>query len=476
MLKAAAAAVAGAAGAAVLPACSQAGEATSSSVASSASSNASSSASSSASRTKVYTETDFKVFDELSLKTFRLSTTGKNVVMIMLDRALNWIVPYLFHEKPELKEQFAGFTYYRNTTSFGVFTNVGTPPLYGGYDYTPRKMNARSSELLVNKHNEALRVMPVLFNNHGFKVTVCDPVYAGYCWVSDCNIFDAYPNIKALNTLEETTESLNVQTIASDGVRAEGLRPAFMNSYLALRDLRHMTEITTDNVNTFLSMSNSTTHDVALLSEPDYVPAQSVDNSDYEQTCDYERTDGDAGVFKIDCADSSAHYQCNMAALLALGEWFDYLRARGAYDNTRIIVVSDHGASFDQRTALKLEDGVDSRARMLDVEFPQALLLVKDFGATEFSVSDEFMTNADVPALECAGLIDSPTNPFTGSAIDMSGKADGVDVYASQDYDVSKNNGTTFMRGGVWLHVRDDVHDKANWTILDDERAERDWS
>ena len=41
-----------------------------------------------------------------------LSRNGKNVVVIMLDRALGYIVPYLMDEKPELQEQFSGFTYY----------------------------------------------------------------------------------------------------------------------------------------------------------------------------------------------------------------------------------------------------------------------------------------------------------------------------------------------------------------------------
>lgn len=37
-----------------------------------------------------------------------------------------------------------------------------------------------------------------------------------------------------------------------------------------------------------------------------------------------------------------------MAAMLRLGEWFDYLREEGVYDNTRIILVSDHGYRLEQ--------------------------------------------------------------------------------------------------------------------------------
>ena len=50
------------------------------------------------------------------------------------------------------------------------------------------------------------------------------------------------------------------------------------------------------------------------------------------------------------------------------------------------------------------------------------MLLVKDFGATGFTTSDTFMTNADVPTLAMAGLIENPVNPFTGNPINSSFK------------------------------------------------------
>ena len=106
----------------------------------------------------------------------------------------------IFNEKPELKEQFAGFTFYDNTLSHGGTTNLGSPGLYGGYEYTPVEMNKRSAELLVDKHNEALKVMPVLFLEHGYDVTVCDPPYANYHWIPDLSIYDAYPEINVYLT------------------------------------------------------------------------------------------------------------------------------------------------------------------------------------------------------------------------------------------------------------------------------------
>ena len=137
---------------------------------------------------------------------FTLSKTGKNVVVFMLDRAIGPYVPYIMNEKPELMQKFDGFTYYENTISHGGYTNFGTPVLFGGYEYTPVEMNTRDSETLVSKQNEALKVMPVLFDQNGYKVTVCDAPYANYQWIPDLSIYDDYPNIEKYITENKFNE------------------------------------------------------------------------------------------------------------------------------------------------------------------------------------------------------------------------------------------------------------------------------
>ena len=129
-----------------------------------------------------------------------LSTEGNNVVILMLDRAMGTHVPYIFNEKPELLEKFDGFTYYPNTISYGPHTNFGTPALFGGYEYTPENMNARAEESLESKHNEALKVMPAIFGENKYEVTICDPTYAGYKWIPDLSIFDDHPEYHCYNT------------------------------------------------------------------------------------------------------------------------------------------------------------------------------------------------------------------------------------------------------------------------------------
>ena len=100
-----------------------------------------------------------------------------------------------------------------------------------------------------------------------------------------------------------------------------------------------------------------------------------------------------------------------------------------------------------------------------DVSYYFPLLMVKDFGATEFTVSDEFMTNADVPTLASQGLIENPVNPFTGKAINMNEKtAHDQFIILSDFYNVAKNNGNAFYPS-KWARVKDNLWDKSQWAF-----------
>ena len=109
-----------------------------------------------------------EVTPENAEKVIRLSRSGKNVVIFLLDRAIDGYIPYIFNEKPELAAQFSGFTYYPNTISFGQHTIFGAPAIYGGYEYTPDAMNKRNDVLMSQKVNESDLLMPLLFSNEGY--------------------------------------------------------------------------------------------------------------------------------------------------------------------------------------------------------------------------------------------------------------------------------------------------------------------
>ncbi|MBQ1342224.1 MAG: membrane protein insertase YidC [Erysipelotrichaceae bacterium] len=430
-------------------------------------------------------------------KYISLSKNGTNVVVIMMDRAIGPYAPYIFQELPEVARQFEGFTYYPNSVSFGTSTNFGTPGLYGGYEYIPQEMNKRDSEPLVKKHNEALKVMPVIFNENKYHVTVIDPPYAGYSNIPDLTIYNDYPEInkyylsgafnnsaadkeKVLNrnmfmyslykvfplvlqdlvydmgNYNNVASAWGVSQIIQDMYHAKGQTSAFMDAYNELTNMINITEIENTSDNNFLMFCNDTTHEPNLLQLPDYVPSKDIDNSMFAYSKGQYVYNGIE--MKMEDVQHVIHYQCNVASYKLLGQWFDYLRENGVWDNTRIILVSDHGRYLRQFDNLVSSDGNDYLHAL-------CLLMVKDFNSNEYSVDDTLMTNADVPALAFENLVENPQNPFTGKKIESINKNDGLEIFFSTEYNVNTNNGNRF-KPGPWFKVRDNVLDKNNWTYL----------
>ena len=440
-----------------------------------------------------------------------MTRTGKNVVVIMMDRMISGYIPYIMNERPELKEHFDGFTYYHNTVSLGHSTNNGAPSLFGGYDYSPANMNKRSDELLVDKHNEALKVLPTIFADNGWKVSVGDPPYANYEWLSDVSIYDDDDRINAYNMFgvmtkgnpvltelgEEyelrlnrnlfcyglmktapyllqplfysrgTYNDMNLYTNGSGNISALsdplhtqiGLDETYLGSRLVLESLDDIVSISDDQENCFFMFANNTTHDVTLLEEPSYSPAYVIDNTEYD-LANMDRFILDGREMHMDDYLSYAHYECSMSACIILGQWFDYLRANGLYDNTRIIIVADHGYSFNQFDDLLLPE------LGYDAEQLNPVLLVKDFDSTGFTVSDEFMTNADTPYLALKGIIDSPLNPFTGNPITKESDSGEQLIYISGSGNVLTNNGTRLEEADRrWFTVHDNIYDNRNWAL-----------
>jgi hypothetical protein len=417
---------------------------------------------------------------------YTFSKNGKNVLVILLDRGMSGYVPCIFDEKPELNESFSGFKYYPNCISFAGMTLFGVPGIYGGYEYTPLEMQKRDKETNVEKNNEALLMLPKLFSDNDFLVTVTDPPDANYQWVPDISIFDNYPGITANTILYDKKyvkywkNQYNYDSGISTGAllknnlirfsifkmlpplfreifysrgtyfvinkfkngKGNPLDPDTLGCYIGLDVLPEITVTDSGNRNTYTSLYNYITHQPAFFQSPDYQPFKPV-------------TDKGSGPF----ADEN-HYHVNMASFLLLGKWFDFLKKNNVYDNTRIIIVSDHGfPSFISK--------IPNNPELPDGSLLQswrALLLVKDFNQSgSLKTDNSFMTNADVPLLAVSGLIDNPVNPFTNVPL-KSKKDNGVTITTGYTWNLETRYDFKYPIGkNGWLHVHDDIFDPDNW-------------
>ena len=411
---------------------------------------------------------------------FNFTKTGQNVVIIMLDRATSAYLTPIFNDQPELYEMFDGFTYYENTLSFAPKTLTSSPAIHGGYEYTPVEMNNRSDVTLKEKHNEALLLIPrILTENADYNASLYDSSWGNYSYQADMSFTNDYDKINGyalyhrydafagknlgLEVLSESLERglkrnllwvslLRCTPIAIRPIvyyRGTYFNPEVVDTgsawgwFSALYALPYITDFTVAK-NSLMVMTNDMTHELlnndALLSilknplsYPEYV-----------------------------------HYKENTLALMALGKWFESLKENGVYDNTRIIIVSDHGiGSMWGQTFSYPEFDVDT-IQGFSKDYLHSLLLYKDFGDKgSLQIDSRFMTTADVPILALGGIVENPVNPFTGNLVDSSQKKDGVLVTTHVSLwapEHSKSEYIFTVPDDSWYHVKDNIFVDSNWT------------
>ena len=411
---------------------------------------------------------------------FHLSKTQENVFVIMLDRAVNGFLPYIFEESPDLFEKYDGFTYYPNTVSYADHTVIGAPPMYGGYDYTPYEMNKRPDEALVSKHNESITALAEAFHNEGFNVSLTDMSWANYSWISDLRIYNDKPYIDVHPTIRVYTDTWLKRhpEAASSTARSDLLKRNFIwfsflkvmplyfrdsiyndgfwwntnetlgnlqdvvNNYAALDFLPELTDSTSEKPS-FVFFVNELTHEPNYLQAPDYVPLSEVTNKG-------------SGIFAQD-----VHYHANIAALKRLGEFFEYLKENNLYDNTKIIITADHGAPLNDNIC----PDQDKANLPFRIEAYNPLLLVKDFNAHGSLQTDHtFMTNADTPALALKDINDQAINPFTGKKFNRPEDKEKVFIAFVNTWSPDAHSKNTFkINNDQWYSVHDDILNPDNW-------------
>ena len=361
---------------------------------------------------------------------FHLSKTGKNVIVLMQDRFFSPLIPKILENNPELRERLDGFTWYPNTVSFGKLTMIGTPGIFGGYDYTPFEINRRTDKTLQQKHNEAILTMPIVFNQNNWNVTVADLPYENYLEQPVTNMYKGYDFINRVTThgtysnIWYARNNMKKSPFMSEGIKRNFIWfsvlkvvPPFMRqiiyhkkywiSYSKFENnakfIDNYSEIdlfpelfdSSSEKNAFFLLDNEANHESILLQAPDYVPVENV-------------TDFGPG-------GKDETYSSMVGVLKRFADFMDFLKENNLYDNTKIVLVSDHGMNCDT--------GVfDNKTQNFPFykENMTASLLVKDFSNRGKLKEDyAFMTNADTPALALKGIDGKALNPFTKNPLDV---------------------------------------------------------
>lgn len=425
---------------------------------------------------------------------FHLSKTNKNVLVIMQDACESPFVTQSFKDYPELAEKFNGFTFYPNSVSFSHYTQVGIPGLLGGYDYTPYEINQRPEKTIQQKHNEAILTMPTLFSAEGFNISMNDVPYENYGEEPVKKIYENIPNIERhttkrvynkywyekngikpypvlSNLIKRNFQYLSLFKIVPPCFRAivfhrqywrtESTKindKFFDDSYSTLDLMTELTDFNSEKPN-FIYIGNETTHESRLLNPEDYTPFYTDENGN-KKYLSLEELKNKNIIGNKEFSTSNEYNTVN-AILRKWAEFFDYLKDNECYDNTRIIIVSDHGRGDNSKQFNHSDDINFSKETVL------ATLLVKDFNSNQnLKFNYTFMTNADTPYLAAEGIVSELKNPFTNSELKLSQnqKNELIKIAVAPMENMRSMNNTKFnIKDNEWFTVKDNIFDENNW-------------
>ncbi|MCZ2155245.1 MAG: hypothetical protein LC114_15305, partial [Bryobacterales bacterium] len=356
------------------------------------------------------------------------------VLILFLDRFMGSYVESILQDDPTLADRLSGFVWYPKTVSAGQNSIAGIHPMLGGYDYSPDAMNERRRSL-AELSVEAFSILPYNFAKKGYDVNVVNPRGLGFTINGDCSLikiehvrcshvplsiladeasaarFPMREMAKAGYTdLLILLASMRVAPYTvKEAVYKRGSWEQFLvhsagttfREWATLRALPRLTA-TSDSRPAYNIISNILTHEPYYMGE-DCRPRTERLRLDPSEV----RRRGFSSLFDLQ------HSIAARCALHLVADYIDFLRKAGVYDNTRIIVVSDHGivGPVLDRSERAVAGGTTAN------EFvrTRSVLLVKERNARgALRTSEDFLPNAEVPRIACEE-IGGCVNPYLGS-------------------------------------------------------------
>lgn len=414
-----------------------------------------------------------------------LSRSGPNVLIIFLDRFMGGYFEALTEADPTLKTRLSGFTWYPRTVAAGENSIAGVHPIFGGYDYVPRAMNARGKPLK-EVSAEAYNILPGNFARAGYAVHFVNPRGLGFTMEGDCSYLEGanvhcthVPVSIARDRAAEMGIPMSALSKSNYGdllVLLASMRAApyslkavlnqrgpwrpFMDhsagttfrQWAELEALPRLTRVTESgsHFNVFWSI---------LPHEPYFLGEDCQPRSTKLRLTDAEVSRrGHVSLFALQHAIAA---RCSLQLVVA---YFDWMKQVGIYDQTRIIVVSDHGivGPVEDRSSRAVAGGTTNNLFVRT----RSLLLVKPRGSSApLQVSEEFLPNAEVPRIACEE-IGGCTNPYLNDRPIKSEAHERPFVVSLVPWQFNRQKQNAFVILRELQLTGADPYDVKNWTEL----------
>ncbi|WP_446424606.1 YidC/Oxa1 family membrane protein insertase [Mailhella sp.] len=351
-------------------------------------------------------------------KHLRLSRTAPNILVIMLDSFTGDHIGTMMKEYPHLLTSYEGFTWHPDTLSAGECTHMSLPSMIAGTDIASYYLNhddgVSLEEKIGNKTDTFISELRSKNFSTTFAVSNTIPYIREKKYVSH-SIFKEYA-AKYQGESQGRAEYIPGIFAASYGlfeampwsIRKNIYRKGrwffsgnstfdrCVEHYSVLVHLSDMTAIDSGG-SSYTLFTNELTHLPWSISKDTLKPVTYDPFPDTIETL--EMRDGLV----------PEHYYAEMATIKLVGDFLDFLKQENAYDNTFIVLISDHCSGDSQPLSATFGNAAPARAKQTYPGRPNALMLVKDFhqrGALR--VDDAPLATSDLRAMTEAAVEGRP--------------------------------------------------------------------
>ncbi|MCL2793160.1 MAG: sulfatase-like hydrolase/transferase [Spirochaetaceae bacterium] len=337
------------------------------------------------------------------------SLDGKNIIFMIADMFNGNYFGRILNENEKYSEIFSGFTYYPDCLAISYITASSFPGIFRGHDYIPVRLN-NNGKTGIEEIREAASAFFSNIYNAGYQMTVTDPLYfsAAETWGASIEYSRRYINYwKMKRGYDDERESNRAAILFMLSIfnsapshwkyiiydnsawiilrRSALLRHLRNNaiSQLAYIDLLPVISSTNGSRNRFFYIHNELPHSPF-----------GIDSSGNPVRYEFPDNNNISNLNSPRAAYYSARKFINVMA-----NWLNWMKENNVYDNTMIMIFSDHGNSSNDNDIILPEELNNSRV-INDISRAQALMLVKGFGATgALRVSPARLSSADIPAI-----------------------------------------------------------------------------
>lgn len=354
-----------------------------------------------------YTNSSNETNSTVTISQNIFSKNKKNVIYIMSDMMNGNYFERYITENPEAKKELEGFIWYKDTLSIASATINSLPSMLAGPDYTPEEFNKQNrtykdyikegvldywkgiidSNYTVKNITEwnALNVQTELinsgYNSNQYTINDQRDYVPLYCEKHNITLNNSNSKIKLIQLLPifQTSPILLKKYIYDNGLWNDSrlqinARREFSLVGLSCFDLfTDLSQVEKTQQNQFLYILSSLTHDSFGINK-----------------------NGELISKKNELYDNDLPYYSAKKFLDELRIIIRWLKANDIYNNTMIIVCSDHGNYAKDNPLCNSFTSLSSELKT-DLSRCYPVLLTKDFNQTNnFVISESLMQNSDI--------------------------------------------------------------------------------